>query len=127
MSDNILEAARCRALWSNVILTAMSVDAVLPFTILKHEKSKDFEHQFKLMLKRDRNPFKFENKYGGSARTGIDRKHARSWLLGKSQEFIEVCQLAGVDNWQAIEKKAREMIAVVDDYEKKYREIKEHE
>lgn len=68
-----------------------------------------------------------ENKYGGSARTGIDRKHARSWLLGKSQEFIEVCQLAGVDNWQAIEKKAREMIALVDDYEKKYREIKEHE
>lgn len=120
---NIHDAASCKRLWNSVVCAAID-DAIRPFTISFYSGEnykKSFARQYKNFLKREKNPFDIPEKFASGDYTALETSRARIWFERQSQDFVEVCHYAGIDDPENLSNKVMQMCALVDEYQEKYK------
>lgn len=119
---NIHDAVSCKRLWNSVICAAID-DAIRPFTMVLYDGEdykKSFARQYKNFLKREKNPFDIPEKFANGDYTALETSRARIWFERQSQDFVEVCHYAGIDDPENLSNKVMQMCALVDDYKNRY-------
>ena len=118
-----IETRGCLRLWNMVICTAIN-DSIRPFSLVFYtgeNYKKSFARQYKILLKRQENPFIFHWRDVGGGPVSLNQSRARTWFESYGEDFINVCHYAGIEDPASLSKRVMEMCALADEYKEKYK------
>ena len=118
-----IETRACLRLWNTVICTAIN-DSIRPFSLVFYtgeNYKKSFARQYKILLKRQENPFIFHWRDVGGEPVSLNQSRARTWFESYGEDFINVCHYAGIEDPASLSKRVMEMCALADEYKEKYK------